>query len=409
MEGTTALTDAAVGETTTESSDSTGELGPLRVRFERIETSDDFTMITDFRFIPGTDELLALSKDGRIGHHRLRDGATERLGGFVVSGVHSDLDCGLLSLAFDPDFETNRFIYVSACTSQVENAIFRLEFDASDPASIAATQAEIFTATEPAADRPWHNVGAIGFDDSGALWALLGDKRVTANGQNTANDLSALVRLVPNRTPGGSGSTPAPDNPFVDDPERSPYVYAWGLRSPWRGLYDSKGRWWIGDVGSDVFEEIDLVTAPGQNFGWSTHEGPCEGDCEGFVDPVVGWTHEPTISYIADDEEARPTVRRVVWVGTEYDPGDGPDPYGGRLSGAVLFGDFCVGFVRALEVDDAGTVTRDEHLGHLAFPSGWARGPDGYIYASTFGQCESFNIDDDDPPRSQLYRAVPMD
>jgi glucose/arabinose dehydrogenase len=387
---------------------STGEPGPLQLSFEQVETSDDFTMVTDLRFIPGTDELLALSKDGRIGHHRLQEGSTQRLGGFEVPGIHSDLDCGLLSLAFDPQFERNRFIYVSACTSQHDNAIFRLTFNPSDYGSIGATRAEILVASEPGADRPWHNIGTIGFDRTGALWALLGDKRVVANGQDASNDLSALVRVIPNRTPGGSGHTPAPDNPFLDDPQRSANVYAWGLRSPWRGVYDHEGRWWIGDVGSDVFEEINLVTQPGQNFGWAAHEGPCEGDCADIVDPVGGWTHDPAATYVLDDEHARPTIRRAIWVGLAYDPAGGPDPYGGRLTGAVLAGDFCVGFVRALEIDDEGTVTRDEHLGHLAFPSGWDRGPDGYVYAATFGQCESFNIDDDDPPRSQLFRALPV-
>jgi hypothetical protein len=402
-------THASADASADASSADTGELGPLRLEFERVETSAEFTMVTDFRFVPGTDELLALSKDGRVGHYRLEDGTTTRLGGFSVPGVFNDRDCGLLSIAFDPEFGRNRFIYVSACTSQPGNAIYRLEFDAGDYGAIAGTRAEIFTAFEPNADRPWHNIGGIGFDDTGALWALLGDKRVASNGQNAGNDMSALVRLIPDRTPGGSGHVPAPDNPFLGDPERSPNVYAWGLRSPWRGVYDSKGRWWIGDVGTDVFEEINLVTTPGQNFGWAAQEGPCDDDCGDLVDPIGGWTHEPGTAYIADDEDARPTVRRVVWVGTEYAPAGGPDPYGGRLTGAVLFGDFCVGFVRALEVDDAGTVTRDDHLGHLAYPSGWDVGPDGFVYASTFGQCESFNIDPDDPPRSQLYRAVPAD
>lgn len=392
-----------------ESTETSGEPGPLRLRFERLEVPGDFTLVTDFRFIPGTDELLALSKDGRIGHYRLQGDRAERIGGFVVPGVHSDLDCGLLSLAFDPEYDANRFIYVSACTSQPGNAIFRLTFDPSDHASIPATRAEIYTASEPDAPRPWHNIGGIGFDQTGALWALLGDKRIAANGQDVSNDLSALVRVVPNRTPGGSGHTPAPDNPFVDDPERSPNIYAYGLRSPWRGVYDRQGRWWIGDVGTDGFEEINLVTAPGQNFGWAEQEGPCTGDCDAVVDPIGGWPHDADTPYIRDDEDARPTVRRVVWVGTEYDPGDGPDPYGGRLTGALVYGEFCVGFVRALEVDEGGAVTRDEHLGHLPFASGWDRGPGGHLYASAFGRCESVNIDESEPPESHLFRAVAVD
>ena len=386
-----------------------GELGPLRLRFEELEVGSEFSLVTDIRFVPGTDELLVLSKDGRVGHYLVEADRAERLGGFTLPGVHSDLDCGLISLAFDPDFARNRFAFFSACSSQPDNVIVRVTLDLDDYAASAATLTEIYTASEPDAPRPWHNIRAIGFDDTGALWALLGDKRVAANGQDASNDLSALIRVIPNRTPGGSGHTPASDNPFSGDPERSPNVYAWGLRSPWRGIYDRKGRWWIGDVGTDAFEEINLVSESGQNFGWAAQEGPCAGTCAGVTDPIGGWSHDTDTPQIRDDEDARPTVRRAIWIGLEYDPAGGPDPYGGRLTGAVLTGDFCVGFVRALEVDDEGAVTRDEHVGHLPFASGWDRGPDGYVYAASFGRCESVNIDESDPPPSRLVRAIPVD
>jgi glucose/arabinose dehydrogenase len=400
--------ETAVG-TSTETGTTGGPVGPLRLRFEEIEVPSEFSLVTDIRFLPGSSELLVLSKDGRVGHYEVKDGRAERLGGFTVPGVHSDLDCGLISLAFDPAFEHNRFVFMSACASQPDNVIVRLELDTSNYAGIPDGVVEIFRASEPDAPRPWHNIGAIGFDETGALWALLGDKRVASNGQDVTNDLSALVRIVPDRSRGGSGHVPAPDNPFVGDPERSPNVYAWGLRSPWRGLYDSKGRWWFGDVGTDGFEEIDIVTGPGLNFGWALHEGPCGEACGDTVEPVGGYSHDADTPYIGEDEDARATIRRAIWLGLEYDPGGGPDPYGGRLTGAVLYGDFCVGFVRALEVDETGTVTRDDHLGHLPFAAGWDRGPDGHIYVASFGRCESVNIDESDPPPSRLFVAVPAD
>ncbi len=380
--------------------------GPLRLSFEELDTPDDFTLVTKFRFIPGTAELLALHKDGRVGHFTRQDDALVRRGEFRVADVHSDLDCGLLGLAFDPDFATNRFVYISTCISQTDSAVFRFTFDSDDLAATAASQTTILGAGDPAAPRPWHNVGEIGFDDTGALWALFGDKRVSSNGQNAANDLSALVRVIPNREPDGSGSTPAPDNPWPDDPDRSPNVYAIGLRSPWTGVYDHLGRWWFGDVGADDYEEVDVVTAPGQNFGWAGVEGPCNGDCNGTVPPVTSWQHDEITDYMSEDDDVRATVARTVYVGLQYQP-RGADPYGGGLTNAVLFGDYCLGFVRAMELAEDGTVTRDEHMGHLGVPSGWDVGPDGYIYVSTFGVCETGGIDESDPPDSGFWRAVP--
>ena len=66
------------------------------------------------------------------------------------------------------------------------------------------------------------------------------------------------------------------DNPFVDDSSFAPETFAWGFRNPWRFSFDREtGDLWIGDVGQNDIEEIDLVPAgtSGQNFGWSVLEG----------------------------------------------------------------------------------------------------------------------------------------
>ena len=92
-----------------------------------------------------------------------------------------------------------------------------------------------------------------------------------------------------------SGHTPAEANPFADGRGGSPNVFA--IRPALavaRRVRLVSARWWFGDVGANGVEEIDLVTAPGDNFGWSAHEGPCEDDCEGVVQPVAWWEHEGT-------------------------------------------------------------------------------------------------------------------
>jgi glucose/arabinose dehydrogenase len=408
----TAATVAGGSETSDAGSSTTGSApsGPLRLSFRALEVEGDLAMVTELRFLPGADELLATSKDGRVGHFRLEGDRLLSLGGFAVPGVHSDLDCGLVSLALSPDWARDRLVYVGMCTSQTESGVYRFRWAPGDgDDEVAATLHPVITAGDPTARKPWHNVGSVGFDSTGALWALFGDKRVAEHGQLVSDDLSALVRVLPDPDPDGEATLPAPDNPFVRDPAASPNVYAYGLRSPWRGTLDAQGRWWIGDVGAGGAEEIDLVTAPGDNFGWPLAEGPCDGECDGLVQPVVSWPHDTTTEYMNDDEDVRATVARVAWVGLQYPAAADTDPYAGRLDGAVLFGDFCLGFVRALEVDDDGVVQRDEHLGHLAMPSSWAVGPGGFVYAATFGRCETAGLDEADPPPSGFYRAVPAE
>jgi glucose/arabinose dehydrogenase len=62
-------------------------------------------------------------------------------------------------------------------------------------------------------------------------------------------------------------------NPFVGRSGYRPEIWAYGLREPWRFSFDrATGDLWVGDVGQDRYEEIDLVR-PGENFGWNVYEG----------------------------------------------------------------------------------------------------------------------------------------
>ena len=71
-----------------------------------------------------------------------------------------------------------------------------------------------------------------------------------------------------------------PDNPFVNDSNARPEIYAYGLRNPWRCSVDrgdpnsgyGRGRLFCGDVGQNDFEEIDIVEK-GRNYGWKLFEG----------------------------------------------------------------------------------------------------------------------------------------
>lgn len=393
---------------TTTATTETGAPGAfVGLSFETLEAEGDWGMVTDARFIPGTDDLLVLEKSGRVGHLRLEDDRFVLLGAFTLADAYSRLDCGLISLALDPDFETNGFIYIGMCVSEQDSEIHRYTFDASDYGSVPASKALILAAGDPDAPQPWHNVGSLGFDPDGTMWALFGDKKVDAHGQDATTPLAALLRLNPNREPDGEGYTVPEGNAFASEDDGHPLIYAVGLRSPWKGIRDSAGRYWFGDVGANTMEEINLVTEVGQNFGWSESEGRCSLGCDGLTDPLLQWPHQGVSDYAAQDPDVVPTNARVAYVALEVEPRDA-DPYFGALDDHVLFGDYCQGWVRGAQVDGSGAVQADTHLGHLAVPSAWVRGTDGYIYAATFGKCETPSIDEDDPPQSAFVRAVPV-
>ena len=374
------------------------------LEFVHIDTAEDAPIeATEFHFVPGAeDELIVLEKDGFISHYRLDGDTATRLGRVEIPGVYSDLDCGLLSLAFDPDFETNRFVYIGQCKSKTHSAINRVTWTPDELSSLGESPVEILEGGDTATQYPWHNVGSIGFDSNGALWSIWGDKRVSANGQDTSNILGGVARVIPSRDEGTGGYSPAPGNPFAQGDGGHDALYAWGFRAPWRGSLDRDGRFWLADVGENDWEELNLVTEAGQNFGWPTHEGTCTSGCEGFTDPLTEYDHEDVHPYILDDDDAEPVASRAIWVSPELRAVEG-DPYDGRLDGHVLLGEFCVGFIRAIQADADHQLVVDKHIGHLANVTQVEQAADGTLFMSVYGACKSKTPED---PPGGLYRAV---
>jgi glucose/arabinose dehydrogenase len=232
-------------------------------------------------------------------------------------------------------------------------------------------------------------------EDDKTLWALVGDHTDRFNGQNVETVQGGLIRIVPSREPGVGGYEPATGN-MIDlyeadggmggttarwTTEPTPELYAYGLRSPFRGTRDQLGRFWIGDVGEEKFEEVNLVSEAGQNLGWKLFEGPCEKNCDGFVNPLAfyGRGDHP---YAEDDPDTAPATKRSIWLGEIYE-NPAIDRYAHLMDHVVPFGDLFTGWVRGIQADESGKVTMDQFLGHLEGVVSWRVGPDGYAYVLT--------------------------
>ena len=375
----------------------------LRFGFEEVALHGKPDELIDFQFLPDGKQFLLLTKEGGLFQYELTGDSAQIVASAQVPDVYSPSDCGALSLAVDPNWNDNRFVFIGKCTSKARSGIYRYRFDPGAPTQFAGSEVKIIDAGTSSAARAWHNVGSIGFDPDGYLWALFGDKTVSNEAQNLESELGAVVRIIPSRDDAEGGYEPVDSNPFVGDADNSDAIWAWGVRSPWRGAVDGRGRLVFADVGRNKMEEVNVVSRPGLNFGWPQAEGPCKSDCDGLQDPVLGWNRSLEHPYVVDDEDATPVVGRAAWVGGYYR--GSVDRYEARLTDRLLFGDACIGFVRALRLSDTDEVIEDVHLTHLDAPAAWREGGDGFLYVATFGTCQTDKENPNDG-RSRFLRLV---
>lgn len=331
----------------------------------------------DFHFVPGTtDELYVLGHTGWLYHYRITENSAELLAKAEIPDTFQSKGCGATSFALDPFFTDNAFVYIARCVDLVNNTLARYQVD--DFENLGQTEAELFTVTLERDRDEWHRFGSMGFEaDNDTLWILVGDMFFPWLAQDTTAKNGSLVRIVPNRDPDGSGYERAFGNAFSDDSDNDPDIFAYGIRSPWRGTRDRFGRFWFGDVGDVTAEEVNLATEPGQNFGWENHEGPCESDCAGVRDPILWYGRGNG---------------RAIWVGEMYEE-PAIDRYYGLLNDVIFYGDYYDGWINGFTVNEHNTVTSDRMYGSKGDITQWRVGPDGFLYALTY------------TPR--LYRVVP--
>ena len=127
----------------------------------------------------------------------------------------------------------------------------------------------------------------------------------------------SVLRIdVNKRDPQKEYSIP-PDNPFVNDTNARPEIYAYGLRNPWRCSIDpgepdtghGAGRIFCGDVGQDDFEEIDLIEI-GKNYGWKGLEG---NNC--FDDSICDSCELLTVTtLVANPDNTEPYIKMAYFV-----------------------------------------------------------------------------------------------
>jgi glucose/arabinose dehydrogenase len=189
---------------------------------------------------------------------------------------------GMLSIAFDPKYASNHFLYVSYTALDGHQRVGR--FRVSGNGVVASSQKVLLDIADFASN---HNGGQLQFGPDGKLYWSNGDGGGEGDPQNVGQDLSRpfsrIIKLD------------------VRKANAKWQLVAYGLRNPWRFSFDKGGDLYIGDVGQDRYEEIDYLPRGFKgvaNFGWKRYEGNSIYDAGTklaslghYVKPIVVYSH----------------------------------------------------------------------------------------------------------------------
>jgi uncharacterized repeat protein (TIGR03806 family) len=374
-----------------------------------------------------TGRLFVVEKTGAIQVVDLNAATPTKSTFFTVGSVmaagdsfFSSGECGLLGLAFHPNYASNRTFFVFYSFSRggvIHQRIARVQASATNPnVADPSTHAPLITQLDNASN---HNGGDLHFGPDGYLYASVGDE----GGANDTYDNSrwidrdffaGILRLDVDRQPGSfePNAHPAvdldpgtglaryaipPDNPFrpgAPDAIANPIgagafgggainpakirteFWAVALRNPWRFSFDAPtGLLFCADVGQDAREEINLVTRGG-NFGWAYREANLAGP-RGNPPAAPG---SPRLDPIHSYER---TVGRSITGGRVYRGSRLPE-----LVGKYIFADYASGRVFALSAptSSGGAWTRATLINSGAVIVGFGVDPrDGDLLLANIG------------------------
>jgi glucose/arabinose dehydrogenase len=211
-----------------------------------------------------------------------------------VPEVFAEGQGGLLDVALDPDFASNRLVYLSYSEpgeGGAGTAVARGKL-----ADGGLENLEVIFRQEPKVGGGNHFGSRLAFAPDGKLFITLGERFTFTPAQDLSNDLGKIVRINPD------GSVPD-DNPFVGQKGARPEIWSYGHRNPQgAAINPSSGKLWESEFGPWGGDELNIPQA-GRNYGWPVvswgkhYDGtriPAPPTHPEFADAIAHWT--PVIS-----------------------------------------------------------------------------------------------------------------
>jgi glucose/arabinose dehydrogenase len=316
---------------------------PVPLRLQPVATGLDAPV---FLTAPPADpRLFVVERGGRV--RLIKDGVLAATPVLDISArVSTDGERGLFSLAFDPQFATNGYFVVNFTDPSGDVALERFQMSpAHADVADAASALRLLTITHRAFSN--HNGGRVAFGPDGFLYFSVGDGGGAgdpfAAGQDLNTLLAKLLRIDLSNASAAQPYTVPPTNPFFNQPNRRPEIWAYGLRNPWRFAFDAAAPLvYIADVGQGQREEIDVASAnaAGLNYGWSVMEGSL---CFNANPCVTSGLVLPAVEYDTHASGNCAVIGGFVYRGTAIP----------QLQGSYFYSDLCGGWLRSFRHNGA--------------------------------------------------------
>jgi glucose/arabinose dehydrogenase len=286
--------------------------------------------------------------------------------GEKLSGVPAVADAGqggLLDIKLHPDYEKNKWIYISyskPVTGGATTTIMRFKLDGNN----IVDKQELYEA-KPYLDADYHFGSRIIFDKDNYMFFSSGERGTMKKVWELNNDHGKIHRLK------DDGTVPD-DNPFVKTAGARPSIWSYGHRNPQGLIYDkANNRIWEIEHGPRGGDELNLIEK-GKNYGWPltcygiNYDGTVLTDKKempGVTNPTHYWV--PSIA---------PCGSMIVT----------SDKYP-EWKGNLLVGALALRHIARVQLDGTAYTKEEKLLNNVARFRNIAEGPDGFIYAVTEG------------------------
>ncbi|MEP0314500.1 MAG: PQQ-dependent sugar dehydrogenase [Parasphingorhabdus sp.] len=324
-------------------------------------------------FLPNGD-LLFTEKEGGLKFVAGGEGTATPVTGLPEAYIEGQ--GGYLGLVLDPDFETNRMVYISYSKGDdATNAAAVIKGRLSDDSSALENVEEIFWADRR--DTAYHFGSRLQFANDGTLFVSLGEGfKYMKDSQDPSITHGKIVRI------NTDGSIPV-DNPFADGEAGAPAVWSYGHRNVQGLYYDADtGTLYETEHGPKGGDELNLVT-PGTNYGWPeitygvNYDGTIitnKTEAEGMAQPLTYWV--PSIA-----------PSGLVMLTSDVYPGWKGDLFTGGMNGPAG--------LELTRIDmENGEVVGKQSLFDGEYPiRDVVQGPDGHLYVATKDFDGIFRVD----------------